>query len=776
MKPISPQEPVGTVIANRYRVEQTLGRGGMAVVYRVHDQRTGSELALKRTLARDARRRQRHDVLLEREYHTLTQLAHPHIIAVRDYGVDPSGPYYTMELLEGTDLEHAERMPWREVCALLCDVASAVAMLHSRGLVHRDVSARNVRRTADGRVKLIDFGAMMPMTVAKDVVGTPPFMAPEVLQLQALDGRADLFSLGALGYHLLTGRHAFEAKRLRELRDVWRSRPTPPATVVPDIPTELSQLILQLLSLDRAGRPHTAAEVIERLRTVADLKLSDTADVSRAYLTTPTLVGRDSQLLRVRKRMLGLVRGDGGALLFEGESGSGRSRMLDACALEGKLLGAAVVRADARDAAQGEWGVARMLANQLLSEFPQQAVDAARLSRNVLAHVVEELRSDEVRTATGYAPERSVLVRELRDWILSLAKVQRLLVVVDDADRIDDPSAALLSALAHKAERYALLVAVAVERDVDHQASAAQHLLHDIADRIELVGIKPNETELLIRSLFGDVPNLLLCATRIHALALGNPRTTMALAQHLVHSGLARYEAGSWALPAHLEETDLPTSSAASLSSRLTDLSKDARELIDALALADADALRVAAYPALTEHRQPKRVFNALDELVSARILTAAADRFTFTERGFIPVLVEVMTKTRRAQLHQRIARLLGSTGGDLLRRAHHLLAAGGDAEAIQLLGRVDLATQSPSVGLLATAIERGEALQQPAAVLHRLRIALLVHAPFSMNYATFRRVAPVVLEQLDKDTGLARYRALSGTPTERLTQALTQA
>ena len=91
-------------------------------------------------------------------------------------------------------------------------MASSLAILHSRGLLHRDVSARNVRCTADGRAKLIDFGAMTAMGVAKDVVGTPPFMAPEALQMQTLDARADLFALGALAYYVLTGRHAYPAR------------------------------------------------------------------------------------------------------------------------------------------------------------------------------------------------------------------------------------------------------------------------------------------------------------------------------------------------------------------------------------------------------------------------------------------------------------------------------------------------------------------------------------------------------------------------------------
>jgi serine/threonine protein kinase len=137
MRPNSQPDAPGTIIANRYRVEQLLGRGGTAMVYRVRDQRSGQELALKRTLASEGRRRQRYRASLEREYYTLAQLAHPRIIAVYDYGVDPTGPYYTMELLDGADLEREDRMPWQRTCALLCDVASSLALLHSRGFVHR---------------------------------------------------------------------------------------------------------------------------------------------------------------------------------------------------------------------------------------------------------------------------------------------------------------------------------------------------------------------------------------------------------------------------------------------------------------------------------------------------------------------------------------------------------------------------------------------------------------------------------------------------------------
>src|SRR5205085_1731189 len=100
--------------------------------------------------------------LFEREFHTLAQLQHPHVIAVYDYGLTSDAqPYYTMELLDGGDLVARAPLPWREACSLLFDVCSSLALLHSRRLLHRDISPRNVRCTRDGRAKLIDFGAMV---------------------------------------------------------------------------------------------------------------------------------------------------------------------------------------------------------------------------------------------------------------------------------------------------------------------------------------------------------------------------------------------------------------------------------------------------------------------------------------------------------------------------------------------------------------------------------------------------------------------------------------
>ena len=772
MQPAVPLESDGVLLAGRYRVEQLLGRGGMGAVYRVIDERGGRPLALKRGWSADARKLPRCALLLEREYHMLAQLAHPRIIEVYDYGVDERGSYYTMELLDGADLQQGQPLPWQAACAVLADVASSLAILHSRGLVHRDVSARNVRRAADGRAKLIDFGAVVSMGVAKEVVGTPPFMAPEVLQVQALDARADLFSLGALGYLLLTGRHAFPARRLSELRDVWRSRPQSPGKLVADLPPALDALIAQLLTLDRNGRPRSAGEVMERLSAAAGLPHEVSSEVSRAYLSTPTLVGRDKALVTVRRTMLGLVRGDGGTLIVRGASGSGRSRLLDACGLEAKLLGANVARADASEGASREWAVARGLCAQLLELLPEQALQAARLSRATLAHVIDGLREDGEEVAPP--PERSVLVRELRDFVLQLARAARLVLVIDDAERIDEPSAALIAALAHKTARHALVLVDATDIEIRPLAQGPLQLLDELATPIELGPLAAEQSEALMRSVFGDVAHLPQSAARIHDLSHGSPRVAMELAQHLVDRGLARYAAGSWSLPAQLDEHDLPADLTASLLARVSRVGADARELIDALCLAEPDLVPTDRYPQLTAHGDPRRVFKALDELIAERILSADAERHYFAQRGIPLLLADAMPAARRATLHSRIADLLSASGGDVVRRGHHLLGAGRDREAIELLRSINLVERLPPLPLLVTLVERAEQLRLPARILQELRIAALSKASVVTGVEVFRRWLDVVLRQLECDSGLLAYRELAHVPdSERLMRAL---
>src|SRR6476469_2001931 len=146
----------------------------MGAVYEVVDQNDGRTIALKRLLVQEDGAREQLTALFQREYHTLSRLAHPVAIDVYEYGVDEVGPYYTMELLAGDDLRTLLPLPFERACALLREVASVLSLLHTRRLIHRDVTSRNIRVVGSHRAKLLDFGALAPIGYTGPVVGTPP--------------------------------------------------------------------------------------------------------------------------------------------------------------------------------------------------------------------------------------------------------------------------------------------------------------------------------------------------------------------------------------------------------------------------------------------------------------------------------------------------------------------------------------------------------------------------------------------------------------------------
>jgi tetratricopeptide (TPR) repeat protein len=364
-------------IGPHHRTRRLLARGGMGAVYEVIDERDARPLALKLMHDEGARLQ----ALFEREYRTLRGLAHPRIVQAHEYGFDGTRPFYTMELVEGSDLHALAPLDYRKACGYLRDVASALALLHTRGLLHRDLSARNVRATADGHCKLLDFGAVASFGVQTQVVGTPPCIAPETLRRAALDQRTDLFALGALAYWLLTGRHAFAARTLGELPECWALRPPRPSELAPHsaIPPELDALVAQLLSLDPTSRPHSTTEISERLSVIAHLPPEAAATriaIARSYFETPEFVGRAPEQSLLLDALHSARSGIGSCWLLRGESGAGRSRLLSELVTQARLRGVTTLGVDASAHPQAR-GTAIALLHAALDASPHAKQVAA---------------------------------------------------------------------------------------------------------------------------------------------------------------------------------------------------------------------------------------------------------------------------------------------------------------------------------------------------------------------------------------------------------------
>jgi hypothetical protein len=785
-------------IGNRYVVQEELGRGGMAVVHRVLDSLTGRQLALKRLLRSSSERSMQEGVAaFEREYHTLVQLSHPRIIEVYDFGTDAGGSYYTMELLDGGDLRERSPLPWREACALIYDVCSSLALLHSRRLVHRDVSPRNVRSTRAGSAKLIDFGAMVPMGAGGRVVGTPAFVPPEVLHRSTLDARTDLFSLGATLYFALTARVPYLARDFAQLQRAWEQRPARPSAIVADIPAALDALVMSLISLDAAARPRSAFEVMQRVAAIAQLERAEADQVSQAYLSTPTIVGRDALLAELRSQIARAVAGEGASLLLTGSAGVGCTRMLDACALEAKIAGAVVLRVNARGEAGAQFEAAQSLATQLLDALPEVASAAAE--RLQLSPALLESPASAPAAPAGHArPLLKALARcgepaavesALTKWLTHIAESSALAILIDDLPEADNASLAWLAALARKASGRRLILLGTAETSAS-QAGGAFAVLANACRKSELAPLSLDDAELLLGSVFGDVANLALLSQRVFEAAAGNPRETLDILQTLIARGVIRYQAGQWLLPGRLEPGELPSSAAETCRQRVAALSPLARKLAELHALALHPALNRSDYAALASDVSAGEVDAAISELVSASILAGDGSAYVLSRREWASVLGAGTTELTRAAHHRALAELYGDDDAFGVERVCHLLDAGSDVDALDLLlrlfSKIDsergvLAFTSLSDARVAATLERAltsaERLGRPLPEVHRLRSGVMAISVLS-DERYYYRAAPAVLAQLKRDSGLDAYQRLAHVDNhgERLMRALSEA
>jgi len=258
----------------RFRIGDQLGEGGMGVVYRARDSRDGREVALKlmkATLAGTARRR------FEREFRSLSALHHPHCLNVFDYGELDGGPFFTMELFQGRPITSLAGRDVQEMLPPLLQVTLALDYIHTHGIVHRDVKPSNIlvrpETRADGlpgfEAKLMDFGlakycgVKSSLSAEAGFVGTVAYCAPEQLNLDELDHRADLYCLGLVSYELLSGRYAFPEARLAGMRALMQAqlneKPKPLAEINPEVPGPIADAVMRYLRKEPRRRPESAA-------------------------------------------------------------------------------------------------------------------------------------------------------------------------------------------------------------------------------------------------------------------------------------------------------------------------------------------------------------------------------------------------------------------------------------------------------------------------------------------------------------------------------------
>jgi eukaryotic-like serine/threonine-protein kinase len=305
----------------KYKILEEVGHGGMAVVYRGLDTTLDREVAIKilhAHLAEDEESKRR----FQREAHAVAKLRHDNIIEIFDYsGLDSSESFIVTEFIHGQTLkDYMARHPIShpEIAAMIIvEVCTALAHAHSLGVIHRDIKPENIMIRDDGRVKLTDFGIaqvvdVQRLTVTGQLLGSPAYMAPELVEGKRLDFRTDVFSVGTLCYQLATSELPFKGKNPHEvLKRIADGRYLVPEVVNPVVGTQLSHIIQKALAHDPGARYASAMKLKEDLMEyLAEVEISDPRAELVRYFTSPAEYSRELQ-----QRVVKILTGRGKSAL-----------------------------------------------------------------------------------------------------------------------------------------------------------------------------------------------------------------------------------------------------------------------------------------------------------------------------------------------------------------------------------------------------------------------------------------------------------------------------
>lgn len=443
---------------SRYQILDEVNRGGMGVIYRALDRLSGAIVALKKVtvpadeLEFSSKVSNSSDedfrLALAREFQILASLRHPHIIAVQDYGFEKDGntketPYFTMDYLQDSQtlFEAARGQTLAVKINFVIQMLQALAYLHRHGVIHRDLKPENVL-VSHGQVKVLDFGlARVPRdeNFDKRIMGTLAYMSPEVFRGEVAGVPSDLYAVGLMLYELLTDDFPYHRNNTAKLiNEILMSRPnltTLELLEASQAMPQFSHIIESLLHKTPAYRPQTADALIRELCAAMGIaEPVESSAIRESYLQNAQFVGRDTELKLFLDELEALQRGIGSAWLIGGESGVGKSRLLDELRTHALVQGVLVVRGNAVNTGGLSYQILRQPVRRLLINVVDNGL-LSDLEASILKEIVPDI-SALIGRDVADAPELDARLGQQRLFTTVAALFQKqsqpILLIVED--------------------------------------------------------------------------------------------------------------------------------------------------------------------------------------------------------------------------------------------------------------------------------------------------------------------------------------------------------
>ncbi len=657
-----------------------LGRGTETIVYRVR--RHGDEYALKVLPTADAGRAL---TAVRREAALLGCVGHPLLPRIFEVGRTAVGPYLILEYIDGAALSQALRhgpLDERTVIRLAIDLVGPLTAAHGAGLVHRDVKPDNVIMEPTGTARLIDFGlAARGGALDERVAGTPLYSAPEQTGMlkRPVDGRSDLYALGVLLYECVTGQVPYQADDAGELIRRHATAPIPDARARRrDLSPTLAAIIATLMAKDPDDRYQSGDSLLTDLHRLAaqpGAVFRVATDRRGVQPMGPhSLVGRDQEVITLGNRWLRARDGAGGAVIVEGPSGAGKTRLVreltNAVASDGDLvLYGKCLPDDPVPLAPLRAAVERYLRTvQRLP--PAERDDAVQRVRRAagrggpLLRTLSPLLADLVR-----APEIGELNRDqqftnaVAAFLVGLAdEFQAAVLHIDDVQWLDGPTRRVLQRLTSRLTGTPLLV-IATSRDDAGNVAALDRFGADmdatLDTRIRLGPLDRDAVAWLVTEHLGAVR---LPAAQVEELAVragDNPFTVGEYVRAVFDAGLIAPSWDGWQLDlAGLDRLDLSGDAVDLVLQRIDGLGAESRHLLAAAAAGGRwFPTELVARVCGVDPRHAQAVFA---EAESRRLVAAAGPQgYRFLHDRIREALLLGLDAAARRRLHQRIAEVL---------------------------------------------------------------------------------------------------------------------